>query len=337
MPKTMRVTLEDVAQWDNVVNASYGAGKAKRNRPTTKHYFDQFECSIWRVQQAILAGKLCDGRYHAFNIQDPKPRIIHAAPFDDRVIHHAIVNCIGERLEKSWCDTSYACRRGFGSHRAIKQAAVYAKRFNIVIKLDVQAYFAHINHQILQSLLQRQLKDTDLFNLLDNLLASHGRDGVGLPIGALTSQYFANHYLNGFDRWLAQQSNVKAQLRYMDDVLIFCDNLAQARALVKGAKTWLKNERGLILKPAIIGRCYVGVTFCGFKVNSQGITMSQRRKRSYIQKQRALFAQVLQGEITPLNAQKQANTLAALCLPGAHKLWQQRKLQQLQPMSNIEC
>lgn len=101
MPKCQRVTLNEVADWQNVVLASHNSAKGKRGRVPIKRYFQAFESSVYQVQKAILAGQLAYGTYRSFTITDPKPRTIHAAPFEDRVIHHALINCIGPRMEKA--------------------------------------------------------------------------------------------------------------------------------------------------------------------------------------------------------------------------------------------
>ncbi len=325
MPKRMAVTLAQIAQWENLIDAAYKAAKGKRDKMAVKVFFADFEQSLQQVRQAVLAGELLHGEYRAFTIKDPKPRIIHAAPFADRVIHHALMNCIAQRLEKSWLDSSYACRKGYGTHKAIEKAAQLSKRYTVVVKLDIRAYFANIRHDILMQLLRRQFKGADLFLLIEDILQSFS-DEVGIPIGALTSQYFANHYLDGYQRWLRNSPQVKAELRYMDDVLVFCDSLTAARAIVADSMIWLTQQRRLTLKPAIIQYCQIGVTFCGFQVSAKGIKMAKRRKRSYQNQLKLLIQQGKAGDITPLAAQQQANMLAALCLPGKHQNWQRQQL-----------
>ena len=326
MPKCQGISLAQIAQWPNVVAASHQAAKGKHDRPAVQRFFANVEQSLQQVQQSILAGQLVCGQYRSFAIKDPKPRIIDAASFSDRVVHHALINCIGTRLENSWLDSSYACRKGYGSHKAINKAAGLAARYSVVIKLDIRAYFAHIQHAILIKLLHRQFKGTGLFALFSNILTSFNSHGIGLPIGALTSQYFANHYLDGYQRWLRNQKSVRAELRYMDDVLIFCDSLVAAKQLVAQSDQWLLNERQLILKLAIIQYSDIGVSFCGFHISSRGIKLGLRRKRSYNKKLKQLIKHCQVQTISPLQAQQQANTLAALCLPGEHKNWQRLQL-----------
>jgi RNA-directed DNA polymerase len=326
MPKCLAVSLAQIADWDNLVDACYKAAKGKHDKTSVQVFFAGFERSLQLIRQSILSAQLAHGEYRSFTIKDPKPRIIHAAPFADRVIHHALMNCLAQRMENSWLTSSYACRKGYGSHKAIEKAALLSRKYPVVIKLDIRAYFAHIHHDILLKLLSRQFKGAGLISLLKHILDSFGTNGTGIPIGALTSQYFANHYLDGYQRWLRQCPQTRDELRYMDDVLIFCGSLKDAKVIVDNSHLWLTEHRRLILKPAIIQYCRIGVTFCGFHVSSKGIKLGKRRKRSYQSKLKALIYQSEHNLIEPLAAQQRANMLASLCLPGEHKNWQRVQL-----------
>lgn len=194
--------------------------------------------------------------------------------------------------------------------------------------MDVRSYFANINHQTLLGLLQRQFTSTDLFQLLNATLASFSNNGVGLPIGALTSQYFANHYLDGFQRWLRDQLGVKAELRYMDDVLVFCDSLTEAKSVFSDAHQWLVQQRQLQLKPGIIQYTHIGTTFCGFKVSSKGIYLGTRRKRNLKVRIERVLKAVEKNCIFPNLAQQEAHNIAALAKPGQHSNWLRHRIGQ---------
>lgn len=185
-----------------------------------------------------------------------------------------------------------------------------------------------VQQDVLINLLRRQFKGEGLLSLFSRLLESFSANGTGLPIGALTSQYFANHYLDGYQRWLRNCSQTQDELRYMDDVLVFCDSLKAAKVIVDESSHWLTAQRRLVLKPAIIQYSRVGVTFCGFHVSAKGIKMGQRRKRSYKDKLELLLYQVENDLISPTAAQVRANLLASLCLPGQHLHWQKKQLEQ---------
>jgi RNA-directed DNA polymerase len=194
-----------------------------------------------------------------------------------------------------------------------------------VLKMDIRSYFATIDHQILLRQLNKALKG-DLFTLIVTILNSFTARGKGIPIGALTSQYFANHYLDGFQRWLQGYSLVLAELRYMDDVLVFCETTSAARTVARQARDWLGQTLRLELKPVTIQYTPVGVTFCGFRINHQGVGLSLRRKRSYQQQLANLIYAMDNGRGSEGQWQRQANQLRALCLPGEHQQWQHRQV-----------
>ncbi|MEJ2755040.1 MAG: reverse transcriptase domain-containing protein [Gammaproteobacteria bacterium] len=321
MPRRQWISLNDVALWDNVCRAAYQAARGKRSRPDVKAFFTDFSQTIPRVQYAIRSARLVDGVYRSFIIRDPKVREIHAVSFPDRVLHHALINCIGGRMERSWVDSSYACRTGKGAHRAIIKAQHYCQHYPFVIKMDVSSYFSTVNHAILMRLLHRIFKGEHFFTLLENILSSFSSE-VGLPIGALTSQYFANHYLDGFQRFLKQQKGVCAELRYMDDCLVWVRDQCTARQVVKRAEEWLVVQRAISLKPSIIQRTRIGLSFCGFKINHDGIWMGKRRKRRYRHFLKTALKAAQYGGVTHLSLQAQTACLRSLCLPGDHGAWQ---------------
>ena len=164
--------------------------------------------------------------YHQFVVCDPKRRTIYAAPFRDRVVHHAIHQVIAPIIDALIPRNSWACRRGMGSRGA---AAALAIRLNelgknrYVVKLDVRSYFTSIDHSILYGMINAALTDSSLNSLLASLLGSHPeyrRVGKGIPLGNLTSQLFANYYLHAVDRLGLEHSAEVFYVRYMDDIVL---------------------------------------------------------------------------------------------------------------------
>lgn len=145
------------------------------------------------------------------------------------------MNILEPILDKRFYYHSYACRSGKGVHKAVDQYQQWANRYPYVLKLDIAAYFPSICHDKLKAQLRRILKDNALLGLLDLIIDSsplsqqdkNSKQDTGLPVGNLTSQYFANLYLNDIDHWLSQHKSVKAYLRYVDDLVIFGDNKAE--------------------------------------------------------------------------------------------------------------
>jgi RNA-directed DNA polymerase len=159
-------------------------------------FVTDLETNLGRLAEAILSGQAPRGEYRCFRIHDPKPRRIHAACFPDRVLHHAIMRLAGPVLERAMPDTSFACRPGKGSLAAVRATQAAVRRFPWYVKIDVSGYFEHIDHAILLDLLARRFKGASFLGLLERVLLTYqSAPGRGLPIGSLTSQYFANHFL----------------------------------------------------------------------------------------------------------------------------------------------
>lgn len=223
-------------------------------------------------------------------MHDPKRRQIHAACFPDRVLHHACMNLAEPRFERMLVDSTYACRPGKGVHAAAAQVQRNLRRFGWVVQVDVNAYFPSICHVRLKALLAARFKGQDFLALLDRIIDGGAQPGTarGLPIGALTSQHFANAYLDAGDRWLLAHDAVRAHVRYMDDICWWCDSHADAVATLTQFGAFLQIERGLHLKPsAYLGPSSDGVTYCGFRVRQGVILPSQRKLTRY--RQRALL------------------------------------------------
>ena len=147
----------------------------------------------------------------------------------------------------------------------------------------MRAYFPSIDHAILKALLSRRFKDPGVLQLLERVIDSHHEvPGRGLPIGALTSQHFANWYLDGLDRLLLEQCRVGGLVRYMDDVIWWCDSRTRVREVLEVARCFLRDRLQLEVKPTVqLHRSSQGVRVCGYRVLPGTILMSARRRRRY--------------------------------------------------------
>jgi Retron-type reverse transcriptase len=223
-----------VISFDNLHSAYLKARKGKQDRPAVAAFTFELESNLLLLQRAMTNGRYHPGQYRQFIIRERKPRLISAAPFVDRVVHHAVMNVLEPVLESRFYYHSYACRKHKGVHKAVDQYQTWCQRYAYVLKVDIARYFPSINHAVLKLQLRRLIKDPSLLKLLDNIIESSpaGLNAkqlaeTGLPIGNLTSQYFANLYLNDIDHWLKQVVKVPAYLRYVDDLIFFADNKKQ--------------------------------------------------------------------------------------------------------------
>jgi RNA-directed DNA polymerase len=245
--KTYCHLYPQVCAWENLELAYRRARKGKRARkPAAVFEFDR-ERNLTELQEELLQKTYRPGPYHSFLIHEPKRRLISAAPFRDRVVHHALCNVIETIFEHRFIYDSYANQIGKGTHRALDRCTAFARRYRYVLLCDVRQFFPSIDHAILRGILARYLADRDTMWLVGRILESGvgvlseeyemvwfpGDDLLaaarprGLPIGNLTSQFWANCYLNALDQFVKRELKCPAYLRYVDDMLFFANDKRQ--------------------------------------------------------------------------------------------------------------
>ena len=210
--------------FNNLLIASKKALKGTTSKKDSLIYFYHLETNILKLQLELVNLTYIPGKYKYFRIYEPKEREIAVAPFIDRVVHHAIINIIEPIYEKIFINNSYATRKEKGTHKAIYKAQSYIKKNKWYFKTDIRKYFNNINHNILLNIIKRKIKDKKLLLLIERIIRNGGKDGIGLPIGNLTSQFFANVYLDKFDHYIKEELQIKYYIRYMDDLVIFDNN-----------------------------------------------------------------------------------------------------------------
>ena len=234
----------DVYRWDNLYAAYRQAARGKRGRGPAARFEYRLEDNLVRLQEQLATHTYRPGAYVHFFIHEPKRRLISAAPFRDRVVHHALCNIIEPAFEASFIGHSYANRVGKGTHRCLDTCQGWMQRYRYVLQCDLRQYFPSIDHRILQRTLDRRIQDGDLRRLIALILRSGagalageydmvyfpGDDLFavnrprGLPIGNLTSQFWANCYLNEFDHFVTRELGCAAYLRFVDDFLLFAND-----------------------------------------------------------------------------------------------------------------
>ena len=283
--KRLGKLMTKVCAFDNLLLASRKAQKGKRDRPEVARFNLRLESELFRLQEALSEGSWQPGPYHAFEIYDPKRRLISAAPYRDRVVHHAICNVIEPVFEPSFIHDSYANRKGKGVHRAVDRLTDFLRRSRFVLKADIRKYFPSIDHEILKGELRQKIKDQGLLQLLDRLIdGSNPQEPAkdyfpgdslftpferrqGIPIGNLTSQFFANVYLNRFDHFVKRELGCTRYIRYVDDFVLL-DN--EKGALQDDVLRIGERLQGLRLR-LHMSKCQVfpieqGVPFLGYRV-----------------------------------------------------------------------
>ncbi len=328
-----RIEPSVVAEYANLADAALKAARGKRTQTEVRAFFERFDENIAILANAIRTANVPIGDYRYFRIHDPKPRMIHAPSFPDRVIHHALMNLIAGTFERTEVSSSFACRPGKGVLAAAHAAQRAMRRYPWYVKIDIQGYFAHIDQGILLVLLARRFKGQDGPTLLRHILESyHTLPGKGLPIGTLTSQYFANFYLDGLDRFLLEDMGAKAHVRYMDDILWWCESKQSAKAQLSAVCEFAEVRRYLTVKPnPQINRSKRGVTFCGFRILPGALRLSRRRRQCYQRGRNKWESAWRRGELSALELQAAYAAVHSTILHGDTLGWRREQLRRFPP------
>jgi RNA-directed DNA polymerase len=300
-----------ICSWENLRLAYDKAARGKRGRSAAAAFEVRLADNLLQLQDELLSKTYTPGPYTSFYIHDPKKRLISAAPFRDRVVHHALCNVIEPIFERSFIFDSYANRSGKGTHRALDRAQYFARRYHYVLQCDVEQFFPAVDHAALRRILARQIDDADTLGLIDQILISgvgvlaeeyqmryFPRDSLlatqrprGLPIGNLTSQFWANCYLNPFDHFVQRELRCSAYVRYVDDMVIFGDDKAQLWEWREALERRLARLR-LTIHPGAQPRPVTeGFPFLGFVIYPAHRRLKQRKVAAYWRALRGLLAQ----------------------------------------------
>jgi len=255
-----------ITSFANLRHATTRAARGKRANATIARFLERREPQLLALQGELRSGAWRPGVPTVFTIRDPKPREITAAPFIDRVVHHALIGPLEERFDAALCPETFACRRGKGTHRALDHAQACLRSASHFLKLDIARCFPSIQHEVVRATLAPFGLGVPVLEVIDRLLA--GPDGTatqGLPIGSLTSQWFANLVLGRLDRFVADALRPSGYVRYMDDCVLFADGKSGLReahgALAEFVRTTLcleLKERATLLAPAHQGLPFLG-------------------------------------------------------------------------------
>lgn len=261
----------ELASFAALLCASKRASARVRRSEEVARFLTYVEREVLGLQRELRAGTYRPGAYRVFEISDPKPRLICAAPFRDRVVHHALCAPLEPLFEASAHPHSFACRKGKGVHAALAHVQALCGRHQRFVKLDIRHHFETLRHADVLRRVEQVCPEPEVLALVARILECappHAQPGRGLPIGNLTSQHFANHTLSSLDFALTAQPGVIGYARYMDDFLIFGDCAAALREAEHFAEVWLRNELGLELKSEATrrGPIRAGVPFLGLRL-----------------------------------------------------------------------
>ncbi|RLC74606.1 MAG: RNA-dependent DNA polymerase [Chloroflexi bacterium] len=318
--KTYKNLYPCVYDFGNLYAAYRQARQGKRSRPDVAAFEFDMEHNLLQLQAELRDQTYRPGPYHNFYIREPKRRLVSAAPFRDRVVHHALCRVIEPIWEARFISTSFACRRGKGTHKALDQCHAWMRRYRYGFHGDIVKYFPSIDHQIMRSLLARRLADRQVMWLIDQILNSGagiqageappvylpGDDLFaalrprGLPIGNLTSQFWANVYLHELDKFVKHELRCPAYLRYMDDVVLFSDDKTQLHDWKAAIQEFVTNRLRLLLHPrkSVVFPVRVGIDFCGFRIYPTHRRLRRSSVRRFVRRFRRQREAYRRGEMT---------------------------------------
>lgn len=265
--------FEDIINLKNLLEAWQEFLLGKRKRKDVQEFRTKLMDNILDLHHDLVYHKYEHGGYKAFKVYDPKTRNIHKATVSDRLLHHAIYRQLYSFFDRTFIFDSYSCRLEKGTHKAIvrfNQFFLKVSRNNTntcwVLKGDIRKFFASIDHEILINILKDYISDENIIWLLTKVIDSfQAENGKGLPLGNLTSQLFANVYLNEFDRFIKHRIKAKFYIRYADDFVILSDDRAWLENQVPVIKEFLWARLNLEVHPnkLFIKTMSSGVDFLG--------------------------------------------------------------------------
>jgi RNA-directed DNA polymerase len=296
MPKTYKHLYPQVYSFENLYLAYRKARRGgKRKHDAVAAFEYRLEDNLWALHAELRDRTYCPGPYRNFvvgpwrrgRLWAPKRRLISAAPFRDRVVHHALCNVIQPIFEARFIYDSYACRVGKGTHAAVDRCQEFARRRRYVLQCDVRQFFPSVDHQILRRMLARHIADPHVLWLIDRILESSVGVIAGeykmvwfpgdelfaaarprnLPIGNLTSQFWANVYLNSLDQFVKQRLRCRCYVRYCDDFLLFHDDKAVLHEWRGDIVEHLATLRLTLHEArAVVYPVRTGIPFLGFRI-----------------------------------------------------------------------
>ena len=316
--KTFKHLYPQITSFENLYLAFKSARKGKRARPDVAEFEFNLEENLFDLQKELQEETYQPGKYKNFRINDPKPRLISAAPFRDRVAHHALCRIIEPLFDQRFIPDSYACRKGKGTHAAITRAQEFGGKYEFVLKCDIEHFFPRIDYQILYNLLTRWIADKPTQRLCKLIL--DGGAGIhaevdpayfagddlfstlrprGLPIGNLTSQFWANVYLNPLDHFIKRDLKCPAYLRYVDDFLLFSNDKSDLHCWRLAIIDFLAAQRLTLHEAeAQVFPSATGIPFLGWRVYPDHLRLRRRNGVAFQRRFALALDQMRRGKLS---------------------------------------
>ena len=317
--------FQQMTEFEWLLRAYKNARKQKRYRDEVLEFSNNLDANLLEIQEQLRNGTFKFGSYRKHWVYVPKKRLVMALPFNSRIVQWSIYQLLNPFYNKMMIEDSYACRVGKGSLAAalrlqywMKEAQGKKERW-YVLKMDISKYFYRVDHKILLEILGERVKDPQLMELLTNIIECDGEKfglprftspddiddedwlaSIGMPIGNLTSQLFANIYLDRLDQFAKHTLHIHRYARYMDDITIVAPTKELARKWEHEIAEFLLKELHLDLNSKTVIRPIDRVEFVGFIVSANGLQLRKQTTRRIKRSFKSICKQYFAGELSKL-------------------------------------
>ncbi len=294
-----------IYDFDNLLAAHRKTMEGKKNNPEVQKFEAKREENLINIQNQLIWHTYHPSPTKLLHITDPKPREINAPAYRDRVLLQAMHIALAPLFERKMIHHTYACRKGKGAHATADKAQEYICEVNnsgryYVLKCDIRHCYASINQDVLKTIIRKTIKEPDVLWLLDVIIDNYGENGVGIPLGAVMSQLFANIYLGELDHLIKDGYGFKRYLRYMDDFVLIGSDKNDLRLMLTVIRYWLRETLKLELnqKTRILNGSE-GLDFCGYRIWPDYRLPRKRNIRKTNRKLRKMVKLCKDGKCTP--------------------------------------
>jgi retron-type reverse transcriptase len=297
MGKRHNHLIERIADIDNLRKAYHRTARGKRLTFGYLEFKEYAEKNLYTMREQILDGAWRQGAYRQFTIYEPKARLISALDFKDRVAQHALVNVLNPIFDATLLPHTFACRSGLGTHAGVRHVQSGLRRTSAThfLKTDYSKFFPSIDRTILHGLIARKIKCRRTLALVRDMVPD---TGLGLPIGSLTSQLFANVYGGVIDRFIHFELGAGHWTRYMDDIVILSGNPHELRGWFHEIERASQERLGLNISKWQVSPVTHGINFLGYRIWPRHKLL---RKRSVLAAKRKIVRYTKAGASAALN------------------------------------
>lgn len=309
----MNVDYDELISVENLLRSWRTYKKGKSQKVDVVEFERHLEDSLFDLHRRLREESYVHGEYLYFRITDPKKRNIYKSTVRDRIVHQTLYAYLCTIYEPLFIKHSFSSRKRKGAHKAVAALSMMAKKFVkkrkecLAMKCDIRKYFENINHKILSEILENKIKDEKILNLLKITIESfHKETGRGIPLGNITSQIFANIYLNELDGFVSDELEIKDYIRYNDDFIVMGNDKEELLVDIGKIMMFLKDRLSLELpkEKTIFRKLKWGIDFCGYVILPNAVLLRNKTKGKMFEKVETVSKKLKLGKVSSREWQK---------------------------------